>query len=104
MNRSRSPNFEVRVSRSQSRSHSLEVTTLRPSNLVQSLGLPSILPKAQLSTSISILMTAISDTLTATGMKPVPQHVPGKKALASSFPESLSRIVKVGDLPIGAQA
>ena len=76
----------------------------RDAGPAQSRGAPRIRPKAQLSTLISISMSAFSGTRTATGMRPVPQLVPGKKALASSFPDFCSRIEKDGDLPIGAQA
>jgi len=64
-------------------------------------GLPVIFPKAHLSTSMLISSGVPAGTLTATGIKPRPQQVPGKYACAISRPVFLLRKVNCGDFPIG---
>ena len=62
-----------------------------------------IFPKAQLSSSMSILMSKACGTLTATGTIPTHQVDPGKYAVAISRPFFRLRILKVGDSPVGNQ-
>ena len=64
-------------------------------------GVPTIFPKAHFSSLMLISTSTPAGTLTATGIMPRPQQVPGKYACAISRPVFLFRIVNSGDLPIG---
>lgn len=68
-----------------------------------SCSLPSTVPKAKVSAVISTLIFLSAGTLTATGVKPRPQHDPGRMATSSTAPVSASVILNSGDLPIGDQ-
>lgn len=64
-------------------------------------GVPAISPNAQVSWVMETAIRAWFGTLTAAGTNPLPQHDPGKIAVAMTSPSSLTS--KVGDLPTGFQ-
>ena len=67
------------------------------------VGVPSILPNAQVSAVMSMMKAEAVGTLTVAGTKPRPQQEPGKTTSTSTSPVSFSLIWKVGLLPMGFQ-
>jgi len=66
-----------------------------------SRGVPWTRPKPQLSAFISTEISALAGTLTATGLKPKPQQLPGKRVYTSTSPLWRSRMVNSGLVPSG---